>query len=167
MKSVIWLNATATGQVMQLGLDQVTFTNHGLLSMMQQPADSANTAPLQVQALIPNGVDIAQVLLHYSLDDGATFITSSLSLQSSTAAGALFQGELPAQALGSDVVYYIEARQTNGYISNSPIDAPNSFYRYRIDDRQNLLVDDFAAPHLRTRLNGGPGFFNSPSAGVM
>ncbi len=165
MKSVIWLNAIATGQVMQLGLDQVTFTNHGLLSMMQQPADSANTAPLQVQALIPNGVDIAQVLLHYSLDDGATFITSSLSLQSSTAAGALFQGELPAQALGSDVVYYIEARQTNGYISNSPIDAPNSFYRYRIDDRQNLLVDDFAAPQLRNRLNGGPGFFNSPSAG--
>lgn len=165
MKSVIWLNAIATGQVMQLALDQVTFTNHGLLSVVQQPADSTDTAPLQVQALIPNGVEIAQVLLHYSLDDGSTFITRSLSLQSSSDEGARFQGEFPAQALGSDVVYYIEAQQTNGYVSNSPIDAPNSFYRYRIDDRKSLLVDDFAAPQLRNRLNGGPGFFNSPTAG--
>lgn len=165
IKAVIWLNATITGKPMNLALDQVSFTSSGLLTLVQQPTDSADTnaRPIQVQA--PDGVSVAAMLLHYSVDGGTSFITVPLTLQSTTANGVLFQGVLPGQALGTDVVYYIEARQTNGYISKSPLDAPASLYRYRVDDRSGLLVDDFAGSELQNRLGGGAGFFNSPTAG--
>ena len=165
VKAVIWLNATITGKPMNLSLDQVSFTSSGLLALVQQPADGADTNARPIQVNAPDGVSVAAMLLHYSVDGGTTFITVPLSLQSTTADGALFQGAVPGQALGTDVVYYIEARQTNGYVSNSPLDAPASLYRYRVDDRSGLLVDDFAGSELQNRLGGGAGFFNSPSAG--
>ncbi|MCX6047752.1 MAG: hypothetical protein NT075_21855 [Chloroflexi bacterium] len=165
VKAVVWLNAIATGKALNLSLDQVSFTNSGLLSLTQQPSNSADATPRSLQVTAPDGVSVAQMRAHYSVDDGATFITIPLSLQGVTNGIALFQGELPGQALGTDVTYYIEAQQTNGYLSNSPVDAPASLYRYRVDDRNSLLVDDYAGSDLLNRLNGGAGIFNSQTVG--
>ncbi|MFN8494569.1 MAG: carbohydrate binding domain-containing protein [Caldilineaceae bacterium] len=165
VKAVVWLNATATNKALNLALDQVTFTTSGLLTLDQQPADSADTAARLLQVSAPDGVDVDQMFLHYSVDGGKNFITQSLTLQNGVTTGAIYQGQIPGQALGSDVVYYIEAHQTNGYVSFSPLDAPASYYRYRVDDRNSVLVDDFAGPQLLNRLSGGPGLFNSPTAG--
>ena len=165
VKAVVWLNATATDKPLNLALDQVTFTTSGLLTLDQQPTDSADTAIRQLQVSAPDGVDVDQMFLHYSVDGGKNFITQSLTLQNGVTTGAIYQGQIPGQALGTDVVYYIEAHQTNGYTSFSPLDAPISYYRYRVDDRNSVLVDDFAGPQLLNRLSGGPGLFNSPSAG--
>ncbi|CAN5678363.1 hypothetical protein BH10CHL1_BH10CHL1_39640 [soil metagenome] len=165
VKAIVWLNAVATGKAMNLSIDQVSFTNSGLLSMAQAPSDSADTNPRQLQVTVPNGVAVAEMRLHYSVDGGVTFITIPLGLQGATDGVALFQGELPGQAVGTDVTYYIEAQQTNGYRSNSPVDAPASLYRYRVDDRNSLLVDDFANADLLNRLDGGAGIFSSQTAG--
>ncbi len=165
IKAVVWLNAVAMGKAMNLSLDQVSFTNRGLLSLTQQPNNSADTNPRQLQVTAPDGVSVAEMLLHYSVDGGTSFITVPLSLQGTTNDVALFQGELPGQALGTDVTYYIEAKQTNGYLSNSPVDAPASLYRYRVDDRNGLLVDDYAGSDLLNRLDGGAGIFNSQTVG--
>ncbi|MEZ4729865.1 MAG: hypothetical protein R3E79_22265 [Caldilineaceae bacterium] len=89
----------------------------------------------------------------------------ALRQETSGEADAPFQGELPAQALGADVIYYLETVYTNGYISRDPLDAPVSYYRYRVDDQAGLLVNDFAGPALQNRLNLGSGIFNHPTAG--
>ena len=85
-------------------------------------------------------------------------------VQAANAAPA-FQGELPGQTLGSDIRYYVTATHANGYTSQSPVDAPHSFYRYRVDDRTSLLINDFGANQLKNRLGGGSGLFNSPTNG--
>jgi hypothetical protein len=85
-------------------------------------------------------------------------------VQAANAAPA-FQGDLPGQALGSDIRYYVTATHTNGYVSQSPVDAPHSFYRYRVDDRTSLLINDFGANQLKNRLGGGSGLFNNPTSG--
>ncbi|MEZ4729861.1 MAG: hypothetical protein R3E79_22245 [Caldilineaceae bacterium] len=136
-------------------------------SAAKQPplAGNSDTGPRLVQMHVPAGADVTSMTLHYSMDSGRTFAAAPMSLVSAASANGLFQGELPAQPLGSDIRYYVMANHTNGYVSQIPVDAPNSFYRYRVDDRTSLLINDFGGNHLRNRLNGSNGLFNHPTSG--
>lgn len=46
--------------------------------------------------------------------------------------GALYQADIPGQAAGTQVRYYIEARDAEGYIGRSPIGAPVNFHAFNI-----------------------------------
>lgn len=163
VKAVLWLNAESAGRPLELSIDQVSFTNQGLLAELALPAATTNTAAQPLQVSGPSG--IAQVTAHYSVD-GATFQSVTLNQQAQNDPEQVnFQGELPGQALGADVIYYLETTYTNGYVSRSPLDAPASYYRYRVDDRAGLLIDDFAGVALRNRLNGANGVFNHTTTG--
>lgn len=164
VKAVIWMNAESAGRPLLLSVDQVSFTNQGLLTEVALPAATTTTAAQPLQVSGPNG--IAQVTAHYSVDGGATFQSVTLNQQAQNDPEQVsFQGELPGQALGADVIYYLETTYTNGYVSRSPLDAPASYYRYRVDDRAGLLIDDFAGVALRNRLNGANGVFNHTTTG--
>lgn len=167
VSAVIWLNAEATGQPLQLSLDQVSFTNSGLLTISQAPADGAETGARAIEVVAPADAAVDQLQLYYSVDDGATFTPLQLTQQSSDEAGLHFGGAIPGQPLGSDVLYYLEAHYNNGYSSREPLDAPATFYRYRVDDRIGLLVDDFGGGHLLNRLAQSSGVFNNPAAGGL
>lgn len=165
VKAVVWVNAEVTGRSLNLGLDQVSFTNNALLQATTLAESNSDTGPRLVQMNVPTGADVTSMTLHYSLDGGRAFATAPMNWVSAANANSLFQGELPAQPLGSDIRYYVMANHANGYVSQIPVDAPNSFYRYRVDDRTSLLINDFGGSHLRNRLNGSNGLFNHPTSG--
>lgn len=164
VKAVIWMNAENAGRPLELSIDQVSFTNQGLLTELVLPTATTTTDAQPLQVSGPNG--IAQVTAYYSVDGGATFQSVALNPQAQSVPESIsFQGELPGQSLGADVIYYLETTYTNGYVSRNPLDAPAGYYRYRVDDRGGLLIDDFAGEALRNRLDGGNGIFNNPTAG--
>lgn len=165
VKAVVWVNAEANGRPLDLALDQVSFTNNGLLQANALPQSSNDTAPRTVQVNVAEGAAVSSMTLHYSVDGGRTFATVAMSGVQAANAAPAFQGDLPGQALGSDIRYYVTATHTNGYVSQSPVDAPHSFYRYRVDDRTSLLINDFGANQLKNRLGGGSGLFNNPTSG--
>lgn len=165
LKAVLWLNADANTAAMALAVDQVSFTNTGPLTPTALTADSADTAPRTVAFTAPAGTTPAAVQLHYSVDDGRSFQQVPMNSTRSTDNTIAIQGQLPAQPLGSDVRYFVEVEYSNGYISRMPIDAPNAFYRYRVDDRPGVLVDDFGGSRPYNRLAGHNGLFNAPSHG--
>ncbi len=165
VKAVIWLNAEATGRPMTLALDSVSFTNSASTSALLLPTDSTTTAAQPIRALVPAGATVSTLSAYYSIDGGLTFQSVALNAENAKAAGMPYGGALPGQPLGTDVVYYLETVYTNGYTSRDPVDAPHTYYRYRVDDRQSLLVDDFAGKALRNRVEGENGIFNHPTAG--
>lgn len=165
VKAVIWANAEATGRSMNLAIDGVSFTNQELLTIVQAPEDGAAITPRTIQVETSDTSGVASILAYYSMDRGATFQAMPLTQTNGRQQNALFQGELPGGALGTDVFYYLETTYTNGYVGRTPMDAPTSYYRYRIDDRSSLLVNDFAGPALQNRLSLGNGIFNNATAG--
>lgn len=165
VKAVIWTNAEATGRPMTLAVDGVSFTNQELLTIVQAPQDGAATTPRALQVETSDLSSVGSILAYYSMDRGITFQSVPLTQSNSRQQNAFFQGELPGAALGSDLIYYLETTYTNGYIGRTPLDAPVSYYRYRVDDRPSLLVNDFAGPALQNRLSLGNGIFNDPTAG--
>ena len=165
LKAVVWVNAQTTGRSLSLALDQVSFTNNGLLQATALAQSNGDTGPRTVQMTVPAGADVASMTLHYSLDSGRSYQSTPMNGVQAASVSSVFQGELPAQPLGSDIRYYVMANHVNGYVSQIPVDAPNSFYRYRVDDRTSLLVNDFGGDHLQNRLGGKSGIFNNPSNG--
>lgn len=165
VKAVVWVNAEANGRPLDLAIDQVSFTNNGLLQANALPQNISDTAPRTVQVNVADGASVSSMTLHYSVDGGRTFAAVPMNGVQAAATQQSFTGELPAQPLGSDIRYYVMATHANGYVSQSPVDAPHSFYRYRVDDRAGLLINDFGGDQLKNRLGGGSGLFNNPTAG--
>ena len=165
VKAVLWLNADSNGRPFTLHVDQVSFTNSGLLQATALAQSSAETGPRTVQFSAPSGAAVTNLLLYYSVDGGRNYRSTPAQLARAEADNQLFQSQLPGQALGSEVRYYVEAQHANGYISHMPLDAPQSFYRYRIDDRKLLLIDDFGGERLHNRLDAVSGIFNAGGVG--
>lgn len=164
VKAVIWMNAdTPTDGVFEFSVDQVVFTNRALATLREAPTDSAETNARAVVLQPAEGVTPLMATLHYSLDEGRTFVTLPMTPDETGA----YRADIPGQPLGTDVVFYTMLTDTLGYATRLPVDAPNTLYRYRVDDRASLLVDDFAAPELKNRLGLGHGLFNDPTAGGL
>jgi len=158
--AVVWTNGGAADGTFNLSVDSLSFTKSGSLALRQQPANSADTGPRTVAVDTVSGLRASDATIFYSLDGGQNFASIAMNSDSQG-----YSGVLPGQPLGSDLVYYVETTGANGYISRLPFDAPASLFRYRVDDRTGLLVDDFAGAQLRNRLDGGAGLFNNESAG--
>lgn len=165
LKAVLWLNADTSGRPFTLQIDQVSFTNSGLLQATTLAQSSAETGARPVQFTAPSGANVSELLLYYSVDDGRTYQSTVIGLARTEGEQQIYQGQLPGQPLGSEVRYYGEAHHHNGYISHLPLDAPQSFYRYRVDDRVVLLIDDFGGERLHNRLGAPSGIFNAGAVG--
>lgn len=165
LKAVLWLNADSSGRPFALQIDQVSFTNSGLLQATTLAQSSAETGARPVQFAAPSGANVSELLLYYSVDGGRTYQSTVAGLARTEGDQQIYQGLLPGQPLGSEIRYYGEAHQTNGYISHLPLDAPQSFYQYRVDDRAMLLVDDFGGERLHNRLGAPSGIFNAGAIG--
>lgn len=164
-KAVLWLNAENNGQQLSLSLDQVSFTNTGLLEPTTLPESNGDTTPRAVDFVATDASAIANTTLYYSVDDGHSYQTVQMNTTRAINGQTAVQGQLPAQPLGSDVRYYVEVTHANGYRSRMPIDAPRTYYRYQVDDRPSLLVDDFGGSRPFNRLGGTSGLFNEPTHG--
>ncbi|MEZ4615118.1 MAG: carbohydrate binding domain-containing protein [Caldilineaceae bacterium] len=167
VKAILWLNADNSGLPLALALDQVSFTNTGLLAAQTLAESNGDTNARTVAFEVTEDVAVQATTLYYSLDDGQTYQTAALTTNRSANGKALVQGQLPAQPLGTDVRYYVEVEHANGYRSRLPIDAPQSYFRYQVDDRAMLLVDDFGGSRPANRLGGGTGLFNDSTNGGM
>lgn len=157
LRSVIWLNAAATSGTFQLELDQVSFTNSDAVQLVQQPTDSSDTGPRTVAITAGTA---QQATLFYSLDLGQTYTAVAM-----TRSGSQFSAAIPGQPLGSDVLYYIETATSDGYTQRLPLDAPAAAFRYRVDDRATLLVDDFGGGHASNRLTQPAGTYDDGANG--
>jgi hypothetical protein len=71
--------------------------------------------------------DPAAVLLHYRVDGGAYRIDAM-----AREAGAGWRGLIPPQANGARVDYYITASDGRGHSGALPLEAPSSFFTYRV-----------------------------------
>jgi hypothetical protein len=158
--AVVWMNAGPANGSFALSVDSVSFTSSGVLALRQQPANSPDTGPRSVAVDTASGMLTSGAVLYYSLDNGRSFETGAMAADSQG-----YSGAIPGQPLGSDLFYYVETTGANGYVSRLPFDAPASLFRYRVDDRPGLLVDDFAGARLRNRLDGGAGLFHNETAG--
>jgi hypothetical protein len=158
--AISWTNATASQNSFSLEIDGVSFTNASVITMRSQPADGADQGPRQVIVDTAPGTSLSSATLFYSLDEGRNFIAAPMQAD----AGG-FVGHLPGLPLGSDVPYYIEALDANGYASRAPVDAPASFFRYRVESRPGLLIDDFSGMRLLNRFDGVSGLFHNQEAG--
>jgi len=165
VKAVVWLNAEAAGLPLDLAIDEVSFTNQALIEANLLTESNSDTGARLIQMAAPADAAVSSMTLSYSLDGGRTYTTTPMSAMQAASTDSLYQGELPAQGLGSDIRYYVTAVHANGYVSQNPIDAPHSFYRYRVDDRASLLVNDFGGGQLKNRLGGGSGLFNNTTKG--
>ena len=158
--AVVWMNAGPANGSFALSVDSVSFTSSGVLALRQPPAKSPDTGPRSVAVDTASGMLTSGAVLYYSLDNGRSFETGAMAADSQG-----YSGAIPGQPLGSDLFYYVETTGANGYVSRLPFDAPASLFRYRVDDRPGLLVDDFAGARLRNRLDGGAGLFHNETAG--
>lgn len=165
VKAVVWLNAEAAGQALDLAIDGLSFTNQALIEANLLTESNSNTGSRLIQMAAPADAAVSAMTLYYSLDGGRTYTATAMSAIQAANTDSLYQGELPAQGLGSDIRYYVTAIHANGYVSQNPIDAPRTFYRYRVDDRASLLVNDFGGGQLKNRLGGGSGLFNNSAKG--
>ena len=84
------------------------------------------------------GYDIESAALYYSTDEGDTWEQTSLSLSGDAATG-----DIPAQAAGTHVLYYLEATSTDGTPHASPSGGeitPLSFY---VGEIIEIYCEDF------------------------
>ena len=152
---------------MALALDQVSFTNTGLLAAEKVAESNSDTGVRSVTFVAADSVAVASTTLHYSLDDGQSFQALAMTTNRADSGQMVIHGQLPAQPLGTDVRYYVEVAHANGYHSRMPVDAPQSYYRYQVDDRPSVLIDDFGGSRLHNRLGGNSGLFNDPTNGGL
>jgi hypothetical protein len=165
VKAVLWLNAESNGQPLALALDGVSFTNTGLLAPTALAESNPDTAARLVSFTAADAAAVQSTKLYYSLDDGQTYQVAAMNTTRSATGQTTVQGQLPGQPLGSDIRYFAEVIHANGYTSRLPIDAPRSYYRYAVDDRAQLLVDDFGGSRPYNRVGGYSGLFNEPTHG--
>ena len=63
---------------------------------------------------------VASATIYYSLDDWASEMTVSMSMESGTSTDGQWVGEIPAQSNGNSLSYYMEAEDVNGNSNSSP-----------------------------------------------
>jgi hypothetical protein len=90
--------------------------------------DSENPYPVTAEiysnyTLIPD-----QLLLHWSLDGGATF-TEELLVET---APDTYGAEIPAQPLGTTVSYYLSAADEGGHVTTDPRGAPAELHSFQV-----------------------------------
>ncbi len=101
---------------------------HDALPFTAQPSSSYTVTgtPLGYEGTM---IDPASVKLNYRVDGG-----SFVELAMSDAGGGVFSAELPGQAEGAVVEYYLDASDADGAQGSSPRNAPDALHYFEIGD---------------------------------
>jgi len=100
------------------------------ISIMHTPLidseDSVSVFPVTTAIQSLNPINSGSVVIWYSTGNGFNNITMT------NAGGNNWAGQIPNQAFGTTVRYYIEATDRLGLIGKSPTNAPDTFYQFYV-----------------------------------
>jgi NADH dehydrogenase [ubiquinone] 1 alpha subcomplex assembly factor 1 len=161
VKSVAWASVGAhSGDAVQLDIDRVAFINSPVISDTSGPASTNDVfGSHPITSAIEAGGQATTATLHYSINSGA-FIEVPMSVN-----GHTFTGQIPGQPMGSEVSYYVEARDADGNLAADPVDAPHAAHHFRVEWYPSLLADDFGDSDPYNVLGGWSGIFTDPAGG--
>ncbi len=108
---------------------------NGLPSLM--PADTPMDIDVQIGTIAQTVVP-GSATLHYRYDGGAFTATTMVSQ-----GGDLYRGTLPAASCGQTPEFYVSVEGSDSGLTNSPADAPTSFFAAEVGDLIVSLTDDF------------------------
>jgi agmatine/peptidylarginine deiminase len=133
-------------------------SNNPLLISHQALHDTYQTSgTYHVDALIEHRSGIANATLYYRTD--TTLAYQSLVMNPVAATLNHWEAELPAQAAGSTVYYYIEGESVSGKTQVRPITAPDGYWKF------NVLLNNAVSNYtLRETKLDNP--FPNPAAGI-
>jgi agmatine deiminase len=99
-----------------------------LISHQQLSNTTDNINPQNIEALIMHRSGILSATLNFKKVTDSSF--SSISM--TNISGNQWAGDIPAQAAGSSVKYYISAIANSGKSQVRPLTAPNGYFKYKI-----------------------------------
>jgi hypothetical protein len=104
-------------------------TANPLLMTHQRLRDTYNTtSPYTATATIKHRSGISFATLYYTTDTNQTYQSVSMTAGSND----LWSANIPAQAAGTEVFYYIKANANSGKEQVRPIVAPQGFYQFKV-----------------------------------
>ncbi|MEI8202874.1 MAG: agmatine deiminase family protein [Bacteroidota bacterium] len=101
-----------------------------LISLQRLPDTYNTTTPYTVNAKIMNKSGIQNAWLYYRTDTTQAYNQISMTL--TNASQNIWSGDIPPQAAGSIVYYYVKAQSNNGKQQVRPITSPLGFYNFRV-----------------------------------
>ncbi|MCX5771877.1 MAG: S8 family serine peptidase, partial [Candidatus Hydrogenedentes bacterium] len=108
------------------------------VQIVHQPlTDTTSPGPYPVCADIVAAFTLARAELFWSIDGGASFSTVPMV----NAGGVSYCAEIPGQPVGTDICYYLEAEDVNGFVAHHPDGAPSSLNCFVREGIPNLVVD--------------------------
>ena len=135
------------------GDDDVDTTPPAITDTTDLPDTLDATGPYTVSATVTDDVAVAAATLSYRVDGGA-FTDVPM-----TAAGDVYSADIPGQAAGSLVEYYVTASDTSANEATDPADAPTSVYDFHILTAETYATDDGEA-------DNASGFASADTMGV-
>jgi subtilisin family serine protease len=114
------------------GLTSVDLEAPSITSEQYPDADNG-LASYSIQAEVTDENEIDKVLLYWRLRDVGVF-RGIEQMSRTDSLGSEFEGDIPAQALGEVVDYYILATDAQGNLSYLPEGAPDEFFSFSILD---------------------------------
>jgi hypothetical protein len=101
-----------------------------LLISHQRLRDTDNTSqPYTVQAYIKHVSGIANATLYYTTDTTNGYTAVPMT----NLGNGDWQGQIPAQAGGSQVFYYVQAEANSGKVQVRPIVAPAGYWKFKVN----------------------------------
>lgn len=155
VKAIVWV---AEGRIpnssVNFEIDQLAFFNSTILSNVTGPASTNSVyGPYPITAkIVDDGTTITKTL-HYSVNGGNTFET----LVMNPVGADVYKAQIPGQAMGTIIKYYIEAADNDGNKATFPPDAPWTTRQFKVESLPSLLVDDFYDFSLVNVLRGDSG----------
>jgi agmatine deiminase len=108
-----------------------------LLIRHQQLADTYDDAnAYEVQALVKHASGIAHATLYYSINNASNYQSVAMS----SIGNDLYAANIPAQAVGTIIYYYIEGTAVSGKQQVRPIVAPEGYFKFKIRDEEDVIA---------------------------
>ena len=116
-----------------IGVDDPLLIVHNDL---EDTDDDLNPYPLE--AMVKHTSGVSSAVLNYRLDGGDF---TSLAMQLTDAEENIWSADIPAQAVGSQIDYYIDATANNGKQLSRPIVAPEGFWTFNVTGAPTSLEE--------------------------
>lgn len=118
-----------------IGVDNPLLIRH-----QNHPDTDNQVTPYQIDAFIKHTSGIHQATLYYSINDTISYVPVNML----SVGNDFYRGEIPAQAEGTKIYYYIHAQAANGKQQVRPIVAPSGYFSFKIleGNPSDLSVND-------------------------
>ncbi len=101
------------------------------LLISHQPLDNTSSNdPYPVEALIRHRDGIANATLHYTTDTSSGY--QSTSMNRTGPSDSIWTADIPGQAAGTEIFYYIRAEAQNGHTITRPMPAPEGYWDFKV-----------------------------------